>query len=146
MIIPTQPEHVALVAPFVSADGVRELAEIYGMSVEEGLRRNLKSSTAWTMFCGPQVLAIFGIAPVSVMEGTGEFWIVSTTHICAHRIAFARQCRRFLPKMLEGWSEVACVLEHGRKDVLDWAQWLGAKVTPINDRLSRMVLCPLQPE
>lgn len=141
MIVPTQSTHLPLIAAAVSQAGTQELAEVYGMTVHESLRRNVAASLeSWTMFSQGDALCLFGIAPVSVMHKQGEFWIVSTTHIARHRFAFARLCKTFLPLLLSSWEEVSCVLEHQRSDVLRWALWLGAKVTPIDQRLSLMRL------
>lgn len=139
MIVPATPEHLPLIAAAMPSEGVRELAEVYGQNPEETLRRNLLASTeAWTMFHDTVPLAIFGVAPLSVMEGRGEFWVIGTTHICAHRLSFARSCRKFLPRLMRDWNEVIGLLEHGRPDVVKWAAWLGTKITPVDDRMSFM--------
>ncbi len=142
MIIPAHVAHLPLITAGVSDIGRRELAEVYGMTPEESVRRNLAaSSESWTMFAGADALAMFGVAPISLISRQGEFWIVSTTHICNHRLAFARMCRQFLPRLLRDWDEVLGVLEHNRADVVRWAEWLGVQITPRNDRLSEMRLC-----
>lgn len=142
MIVPAHITHLSLLAPHVTAEGRRELEEVYGMTPREALRRNMAaSSEAWTMFAGADVLCMFGVAPLSVMDRSGEFWIVSTEYICRHRLAFARMCKRFLPQVLRNWEEVRGALEHQREDVVHWARWLGAEITPLNDRLSEMRLC-----
>lgn len=137
MIIPARSAHFPLIE--LTPEGARELTEVYGMSLEETLRRNLAGSTrAWTMFCGTQVLCMFGIAPLSVLEGKGEFWVVGTVNICRHRLSFARQCKRFMPQLMADYREVWGVLEHGREDVVRWARWLGVEITPRDERLSDM--------
>jgi len=139
MIIPAHESHIArLVVPEA---GAAELSQVYGMTLEEAMRRNLASSAeAWTMFSGEDVLCMFGVAPLSVMERRGEFWIVGSVNICRHRIAFGRQCRRFLPQLLANWDRLDGLLEHGRPEVVKWAQWLGTKITPVDARLSAMQL------
>lgn len=146
MIVRAEFAHLEAIACAVSKQDADELRRVYGMSVAESLRRNMAASLeTWTMFAGEEALAIFGVAPVSVMERRGEFWIVATSRICRHRLAFARQCKAFLPRLLSAWDEMACVLEHERADVVRWASWLGARITPINSTLSVMQLCP-QPQ
>lgn len=139
MIIPAHIAHFPLVE--LTPEGKRELAEVYGMSLQETLRRNLAgSSQAWSMFAGNDLLCMFGVAPVSMLDATGEFWIAGTVNICRHRLSFARQCRRFLPSLMANWTEVQAVFEHGRADILRWALWMGVEVQPVNERLSRMYL------
>lgn len=141
MIRPVTHEDISRVAPHLTDAGRKELAEVYGMSAEECLRRNLAASTeAWAMVKGETVLCLFGVAPLSVLEGLGEFWIVSTSHICGHRFAFARACRKFRPLLLERWSELRGVVEHSREDVVTWARWLGAEILPRDTRMSFFVL------
>lgn len=141
MIITAHESHVGLITRALPPAGITELAEVYRMTPEEAMRRNLASSTeAWTMFCGTEALAMFGVAPLSIMERRGEFWIAGTTHICQHRIAFGRMCRKFLPTLLANWDRLDGVLEHGRPEVVKWAQWLGTKITPLDTRLSTMQL------
>lgn len=143
MIIPATTAHLSLVEPYVSAEGVRELAEVYGVTPHETLRWNLIASIeAWTMFAGDDVLCMFGVGPLSILERHGEIWMVGTTHICRHRVAFARSCRLFLPRLLQNWSMLTGVLEHQRQDIVRWAHWLGIEMVPIDSRLSSMQLCP----
>jgi hypothetical protein len=94
------------------------------------------------MFAGEAVLAMFGIAPVNLLTRTGEFWIAGSIHICRHKLSFSRQCRRFLPTMMQPWAEVVGLLEHDRADVVRWAQWLGVTLTPRDARTSFMSLKP----
>lgn len=139
MIIPATKEHVVLLE--VTPEGARELAEIYQMTLAETMRRNLSGSTeAWSMFAGDELLCMFGIAPVSMLDAAGEFWIAGSVNICRHRLSFARQCRRFLPTLMANWTEVQAVFEHGRADILRWAKWMGVDVHPVNERLSRLYL------
>lgn len=141
MIRPATPEDLERVAPHLTPEGLKELAEVYGMSAQECLRRNFAASTeAWAMVKGETVLCLFGVAPLSVLEGVGEFWIVSTTHICSNRFAFARMCRAFLPRLMERWGELRGLVEHSRIDVMTWARWLGVQVIPRDVRMSYFVL------
>lgn len=136
MIRPATADDFARLASHLTEAGRRELAEVYGMSGEESLRRNYAaSSEAWTMVKGEAVLCLFGVAPLSILEGIGEFWIVSTTHICSNRFAFARMCRKFRPQIMMRWGELRGVIEH-REDVLTWARWLGAELAPRDTRTS----------
>lgn len=139
MILPAHVAHVQFL--HLTPDGIAELASVYAMTPAEALRRNLAaSSEAWTMFADNEVLAMFGVAPVSILERKGEFWIAGSVNICRHKLSFARQCRRFLPQLLAHWSEVVGVLEHHRADVVRWAQWMGVEITPRDARTSFMSL------
>lgn len=139
MILAAHLDHVAFLQ--MPPEGITELAEVYGMTPGEAMRRNLAASVeAWTMLAGDEVLAMFGVAPVSLLERTGEFWIAGSVNICRHKLSFARQCRRFLPQMMRNYSEVLGILETHRTDVVRWAQWLGVEITPRDDRTSFMSL------
>jgi hypothetical protein len=139
MILPAHANHVQFLQ--LTPEGIAELAAVYDMTPAEALRRNLAaSSEAWTMFADDEVLAMFGVAPLSILERKGEFWIAGSVNICRHKLSFARQCRRFLPQLLKNWSEVVGILEHQRADVVRWAQWMGVQITPRDMRTSFMSL------
>lgn len=139
MIVPATFDHLSrVVVPEASR---RELAEVYGMTPEAALRHNFTISVdRWAMTSTDEVLAVFGVYPLSLLNRTGEFWIVSSEAVERHRFSFARQCRSFLPTLMTNWSELRGLLEHNRCDVLRWAQWLGVKTTPRDERMSYMVL------
>lgn len=139
MIVPAHADHVQFLQ--LTPEGIVELADVYAMTPAEALRRNLAgSSEAWTMLAGDEVLAMFGVAPLSLLEGKGEFWIAGSVNICRHKLSFSRQCRRFLPQLLSHWSEVVGILEHHRADIVRWAQWMGVEITPRDARTSFMLL------
>ena len=142
MIRVALPEDVEPVAAAIPAAGVRELAEVYGMTPAQAVANNFAQSVGhrWTMWAADVPLAMFGVMPLGVLGGIGEFYITGTTHICAHRFAFARMCKRFLPELLAHWTELRGALEHDRADVVKWADWLGVKRQRISDRISLMVL------
>lgn len=141
MIRPAIPQDLERVEPHLTPEGLKELAEVYGMSAHECLRRNFAASTeVWAMVKGETVLCLFGVAPLSILEGVGEFWIVSTTHICSNRFAFARMCRTFLPRLMEHWGELRGLVEHSRTDVTTWARWLGVQIVPRDERMSYFML------
>ncbi len=138
MILPAQVQHLQFLQ--LPPAGIAELASVYHMTPAEALRRNLAaSSEAWTMLAGSDVLALFGVAPLSVLDRSGEFWIAGSVNICRHKLSFARQCRRFLPQLLSRWAQLSAVLEH-RDDVLRWARWMGVTLSPRDARTSFMHL------
>lgn len=142
MIRVALPEDVEPVAAAIPAAGVRELAEVYGMSPAQAVANNFARSAGhrWTMWAAGVPLAMFGAMPIGVLGGIGEFYIVGTTHICAHRVAFALMCRRALPELLAHWKELRAVFEHDREDVATWVRWFKVKTQRIDDRLSLAVM------
>lgn len=141
MIVEARRAHIPLIAASQTEAGRRELAEVYGFTPTDALSRNFDiSPDKWTMLVGDVPLAMFGVAPISVLGGTGEIWFCGSEAICLHKVAFARMCRRFLPRLFAEWRELHCLIEHGRADVMKWALWGGASITPADERMSRVVL------
>ena len=141
MIVAATQEHADLVADALTEVGARELAEVYGMSPREAARHNLAISvSSWTLFVCGKPLLMFGVHCLSEAEKVGELWTLGTRHICAHRVAFARACARFLPEVRAGWRELRAAVETSNADVMKWTQWCGAKTSPMNERLTLVTL------
>lgn len=125
----------------ITEAGMYELAEVYGYEPVQALERNLSlSSQSWTIEAGGEVLAMLGVAPVTILGDIGELWCVGAKAICRHRIAFARASQAFLRLAFARWSEIRCLIEYGNEDVSDWVRWLGGEVSPVNDRMGLLVL------
>lgn len=140
-IIPTTADHIHAVAAAVTEEGAEELRTLFHMEPEEALRLSLAGSNqAWTMFAGNATIAIFGVAPISVLERRGQFWIVGTVHICKHRFAFARTCRLFLSTLFRRYDCLENELDHRNTEVVRWAKWLGVDLIPLTEHTSYMQL------
>lgn len=100
-VVPAHAGHV----PFLLADQQEaERAEIRrtGEEPEDAVRRNLSSaSMAWTAFFGPDVAAIFGVVPYSIVAGQGIPFMFTTGLVQRHRLTFVRMGRVYVARMKE---------------------------------------------
>ena len=76
--------------------------EAYGQSsVLEGVRESVSGSThAWTARADGELLACFGVAPLSFLTGVGSPWLLGTDVLNRHPRELMSKARKYLPFML----------------------------------------------
>lgn len=77
-IVPASASHVRPIANRIRDIDRRE-CEAFGHSVKEALRLSVRGSVlSWTALLNKRPEAMFGVVPVSVIEGRGRAWFLAT--------------------------------------------------------------------
>lgn len=87
----------------------------------------LASRFARTAFYGLEALAIYGIADMHILGGSGEIWCFGTTAVDNHRLAFARGSRRVVGELLASVPILTNLVDIGDERALRWLAFLGAR-------------------
>lgn len=125
-VVPAAHEHIALLSPVVRAADVAELQAAAHVTPEECMALGLRISTrAWTGFVDGQPCCMWGVSPVSVVGGIGAPWMVTTTHLERHEMAFLRRCRRYLVEMVRQYRHLVNYVDARNEAAIRWLTWLG---------------------
>ena len=77
-VTPARPQHVGPIANRMRAIDMIECAT-FGYTPKAALRSGLMGSTlAWTVLIDHHPEAMFGVSPISVVEGRGRPWLLMT--------------------------------------------------------------------
>lgn len=140
-LVEATEDHVESLLADLPQRSVTELADLFDSSPRDALTRAIASSTqAWTLAGKVGPVAMFGVAPVSVLEGSGVIWFMASGRICHERLAFAKATKRFLRVIFEHYATLQNIIDHRHADVVRWAQWLGAELAPVDANTSRITL------
>ena len=125
-IVKALPEHAALLDAVAREEDRRECAAYAGETVGEALARSLKSATvAWSAFDGREIVACWGVSPISVLRSIGGVWLLTGTGVERHRKAFLRGSRLFLDEMLKIYDLLVAMVDASYDRAVRWARSIG---------------------
>lgn len=127
-------EAVADDIPALVADArPQDVAEMQalGDGYESALHKSLALSTwAATGLVDGVPVCMFGVAPGSVLSGTGIPWMLGTNALVRHEKAFLRRCRRAVAVMLDTYPSLLNVVDERNTTAKKWLAWLGFRFDP----------------
>lgn len=99
MIVAAAAAHVDAMVDRLRPAHVAELAE-RGMAVREALELGLRCSVAaWSALDDAEPVAMWGLAPASVLGDMAYPWLITTTATDRHKVRFWRECLRQTSRM-----------------------------------------------
>lgn len=128
---PTAADVATIAADMRPADR----AEVWAASrlmPEPALRRSLDGSThAWAIRVDDAPMVLLGVAPVSLLGGTGVPWLLSATPAVRHAQAIHRAGLPLLDEMRRAYPALLINFVDARNAVsLRWLAWLGFVIAP----------------
>jgi hypothetical protein len=85
------------------------------------------ASAAWTWLVDGAPVCMFGVSP-SVLQGVGMPWMIGTTSLERHAMAFLRQCRPYLEEMSTEYVFLSNFVDVRNMTAIRWLKWLGFKL------------------
>lgn len=73
-------------------------------------------------------LCIWGVNEEIGPDGWREFWLLGTTDILRHKVAFLRTCRDWKPYVLAKYGRVRAYIDARYTVSLRWARWMGCEI------------------
>ncbi|EMX0849497.1 hypothetical protein AAF302_000704 [Pluralibacter gergoviae] len=125
-IVPATAGHIEEMLPFVRQADAQEFLATNGWSPRRVLDTGLKTST----FCcagliNGRVVAIFGVAPASMIGGSGIPWLVGTDALVTYQRTFLRRCGRVVTAMLMAYPRLENYVDVRNHVAKSWLHWLG---------------------
>lgn len=127
--VPAESHHARLLAGEVRERDAAELAlRFQGAPQEIALRCIHESSDAWACFYEADLLALYGVSPLTLLGGSAQVWLICTRAIERHPRAFARASVMALYALQRNWRTLTNFVDTSDAAVLRWLDWLGAEL------------------
>lgn len=125
-IVPATAEHIEAMLPHVRQADVDEFLATNGWSPRRVLETGLRTST----FCcaglvNGEVVTIFGVAPASMIGGSGIPWLVGTDALEKYQRTFLRRCGKVVNAMLAVYPYLENYIDARNSVARVWLHWLG---------------------
>ncbi|MWF13611.1 hypothetical protein [Escherichia coli] len=128
-IVPATAAHIAEMLPHVRQADVAEFLAINGSTPEQVLTVGLKISTfSCAGLINGRVVTIFGVAPGSMIGGTGTPWLVGTDALEKYQRTFLRRCRKVVNAMLIVYPYLENYVDERNHVAKAWLHWLGFRL------------------
>lgn len=128
-IVPATADHIAEMLPRVRQADIEEFLAINGSTPEQVLLTGLKISTfACAGLIDGRVVTIFGVAPGSMIGGTGTPWLVGTDDLERYQRTFLRRCRNVVNAMLSVYPYLENYVDERNHVAKAWLHWLGFRL------------------
>lgn len=73
-------------------------------------------------------IAMFGVAPETLLSDKGTVWLLATDGICKIRRQFLRQSRKYIDMMLEMYPLLENHVDARNVVSIEWLKWCGADI------------------
>lgn len=125
-IVPATADHIEAMLPHVRQADVEEFLATNGWSPRLVLETGLRTST----FCcaglvNGEVVTIFGVAPASMIGGSGIPWLVGTDALEKYQRTFLRRCGKVVNAMLTVYPYLENYVDARNRVARVWLHWLG---------------------
>lgn len=123
-------EDALAVAALLRDEDAAEMIGLGYATATEGVTESLKDSvSAWTILAVTgEPLAIFGYAVSNVISKEAHPWLVTTRHVDANRVAFARASRQFVAFLRDEFAFLENWVDARYSRCVEWLLWLGFDV------------------
>lgn len=126
-VVPAIERHAHLVASNMRARDREEIRDGWEMEPEAAIIECLtKSYLARTAYLGLEILAIYGLSPITVLGRTSQVWCFGTTAIDEHPLVFARASKRELADLHHHASLLTNLVDVNDSLAMKWLAFLGA--------------------
>lgn len=125
-ILPATQEHIEEILPNVRQADLQEFMAINGWDARRVLETGVRTSTfSVAGLANGKVVTIFGVAPKSMIGGSGIPWLVATDELEKYQFAFLRRCRNGVNAMLSVYPYLENYVDERNHVAKAWLSWLG---------------------
>ena len=126
VVVPAEEWHAAAVGAAARLADRRELWASNRVSAERALRICLLLSpdARCALFDG-EPACVFGVNPGGILGGAAAPWMIGTTLIERHPLAFLRRCRPVVRAWAKRYTSLRNHVDARNTDAVAWLKWLG---------------------
>lgn len=126
--VPATADDVRRFIPLARAEHRGEI-EAMGGDVDTLMRKTFAmSAEAWAVTFDGEPAVLFGVIPISLLQGYGSPWVLTTPVIERHRKTFYRLSREVVTRLREHYPMLGSSIYHKFGKSLRWARKLGFEV------------------
>jgi len=129
-MVPTTGWHLRFIAECFRPEERLECQASWGEEPLVALTRSWLFSMEAHTCLGPYAtpLCVWGINEEISPDDWAEFWLLGTTDILKHKIAFLRTCRDYMPLVAAKYPRLRSHIDARYDLSLRWAKWLGCEI------------------
>lgn len=106
-----------------------EVTAVTPEPVQLALRRAVReSSESWAWLVDGKPVALFGVAPLSIVSRSGSPWLVATPALRQHRRFFLEHSRWYLEHMQKEYALLWNMVSINNHESIRWLKWLGFRM------------------
>ncbi len=125
-IVPATASHIEEMLPHVRQADIDEFLAASGWDARRVLETGLRTSTfTCAGLVNGRVIAIFGVAPASMLGGSGIPWLVGTDALVKYQRTFLRRCGKVVNAMLTVYPYLENYVDARNHTARVWLHWLG---------------------
>ena len=125
-IVEATPEHVSALIPSVRQADIDEFQAMSGKTPAQVLASGLRASAfCYAGLVNGEVVTIFGVAPRSIITGSGVPWLVGSDLLEKYQATFLRRCRPVLSHFLQHYPVLENYVDARNTAAKCWLHWLG---------------------
>lgn len=129
------PDDVEAISARAREADVAEMAAM-GTTVSEALADGLRRSDwALTGLVGGEPVCMFGVAPVSILNGEGAPWMLATDGLERAQVPFLRSCKPVVREMERSYPRLLNVVDARNTVAIRWLRWLGFRFDETDYRI-----------
>ncbi len=146
MIRPATEADAVAMAPHLRAHDAAELHQSAGMTPLQGLRHGVRESTeSWVWVPEYVAIAMWGVHVDSVLSGSAIVWLLTTTAVERHPVAFLRRSRALLRDLRHRYPCLHGLVDREYSRSRAWLDWLGATFhAPVSAGLTDTLFHPFE--
>jgi hypothetical protein len=129
------PSDAEDLAAHMREDDRLEISAGSGEDPRDSIAWGLRHGEAWSAVVGGRVLATWGVVPTergsALDERVGVGWLLTSTLVERHRLAFWRGCQLELYRLLGTWDVLVNAIDARHTRALRWAKRLGFRLLDV---------------
>lgn len=127
-VLTTIPEHIKPITDHMREADRQEIYSGYRLDPATALLSSLKSSVVCLAVLYHECpVAMFGIAPSSILGNTASVWLLGTDGIQDMRIQFLKLSKRFINMFLDAYPVLENTVDVRNLASIRWLKWVGAE-------------------
>ena len=130
---PTTEDAFEIARDIRPADGF-EINASSGRSPIDVILDGVRDSTICGVGCiRNKPIYIFGVQEctgTALSSGVAYGWLLTTTAVDDHKLAFWRSCKEWLPILLGRWAGLTNYIDNRHTKAIEWAERLGFRLDP----------------
>lgn len=128
-IVPATAEHIEAMLPNVRQADIEEFRATNGWPPRRVLETGLRTSTLCCAgLINNEVVTMFGVAPASMIGGSGIPWLVGTDYLEKYQRTFLRRCDGVVNAMLAVYPALENYVDERNHTAKAWLHWLGFRL------------------
>jgi hypothetical protein len=127
-----EPGDIAHVAANLRRADQEELDAVFGPLTDplDAIGRSVMLSSHYWTLAAAEPLAVFGVAPLSLLGGVGAPWLLGTEKIFTAPSALVREGRRYVQRMLAVYPHLLNYVDARNTRSVRWLARLGFEIQP----------------